>query len=103
MPPMPYQDASEAYADRFIGLMQSFRGGAEVGGPPSQKHINMLNAQSLWDATMAHSICQVLKDGVCERVVHICGSFHMKDGLGIPEHITAYRPQTSVATIVSEN
>ena len=48
----------------------------------------MLGAQSLWDATMAHSVTKALYRS--NLVVHIAGYFHVKQNLEIPEHIAHY-------------
>ena len=86
-------------------------------GFSAQKSGNMLEAQTLWDATMAYSISQAAlplsheaggsgvgsagegaERGVAERggdegealrplVVHVCGKFHCENDLGIPEHL----------------
>ena len=48
----------------------------------------MLGAQSLWDATMAHSVTKALYRS--NLVVHVAGYFHVKQNLGIPEHLAHY-------------
>ena len=54
----------------------------------------MLDAQSLWDATMAHSISSHLSTASSDRrVLHLCGRFHCEHGLGIPEHLSATAKQ----------
>ena len=34
-------------------------------------------------------------------VMHVCGKFHMEQGLGIPEHLSVYAPHARVLTVVS--
>lgn len=50
-----------------------------------------LDAQTLWDAAMAHSIASALeeagREGRRPLVVHVCGKAHIENGLGIPEHL----------------
>jgi uncharacterized iron-regulated protein len=55
---------------------------------------NMLQAQALWDATMAYSIAEHLMRHPGSRVVHMVGGFHSETGTGTPEHLAAYRPGT---------
>lgn len=57
----------------------------------------MLDAQCLWDASMAHSIAQALADAAAASpppsapplVMHVCGKFHCEHGLGVPERLEA--------------
>ena len=51
----------------------------------------MLDAQSLWDATMADSIHKAL-DKV-DRVVHVTGYFHVQYKLGLVEHLARLVPE----------
>ena len=55
----------------------------------------LLDAQSLWDATMAHSISEFLVQHPDALVLHMVGGFHVARGTGTPEHLEAYRPGTS--------
>lgn len=85
--PMPYAKASEDYAKAFakiMGLMSNDQVGNHTGVSNS-----MLDAQSLWDATMAHSIHLALKEKLV--VMHLAGYFHVQKGLGILEHLRQYR------------
>jgi uncharacterized iron-regulated protein len=50
----------------------------------------MLDAQSLWDATMAHSIASYLDEEPGALVMHAVGGFHVEYGTGIPEQLPAY-------------
>ncbi len=52
----------------------------------------MLDAQSLWDATMAHSIARYLESEPKALVMHAVGSFHVDFRTGIPEQLPIYRP-----------
>ena len=45
-----------------------------------------LEAQSLWDTSMAWSIASHLRANPGRRVMNINGSFHSDYSLGIPEH-----------------
>jgi len=58
----------------------------------------MLDAQSLWDATMADSIHQGL--GRMDRIVHVTGYFHIQYKLGLVEHLTRLKPDTEILSIV---
>merc|ERR1719397_1241767 len=58
----------------------------------------MLDAQSLWDATMAHSIAGALHRR--EKLVHVTGYFHVQHGLGTVEHLHRYSPGVETLTVV---
>ncbi|NNE70041.1 MAG: ChaN family lipoprotein, partial [Rhodothermales bacterium] len=105
--PLPYAFASEAYKAEWDALMAEAMAGMPApdsasGGNHGMGMGNALYSQSLWDATMAYSIARYLLDNPEDRVVHIVGSFHVKNGTGIPEHIEAYRPGTRQLIIVVE-
>lgn len=107
--PLPYQQASAAYKAEWDALMREAMGNMpepdSAGTPGGGMHAMMgsaLQAQSLWDATMAWSVVEYLTRHPGEQVVHIVGSFHVKNGTGIPEHISRYRPGTEMLIVVVE-
>jgi uncharacterized iron-regulated protein len=81
--PLPYNPASDAYAKKFNALMGA-SGEAKMGLN------NILDSQSLWDATMAFSIAEYLKRADDPLVVHLNGGFHTENRLGTPEHLLKY-------------
>lgn len=83
--PLPFGFASDAYAQKFNALM------GQTDSVTPQQHSPMLNAQSLWDATMAYSIAKFLKANKKALVVHLNGSFHTENRLGTAEHLLKYR------------
>jgi uncharacterized iron-regulated protein len=71
-----------------------------AGRPPSpEQNARSLEAQSLWDATMAYSIAEFLTKHPGKRVLHVNGSFHTAQRLGIVEHLMRYRPNTPVVVV----
>jgi uncharacterized iron-regulated protein len=87
--PLPYGEASDAYAKKFNALM-----GQNSDSMTPVKHSPALNAQALWDATMAFSIAEYLKRAKNPLVVHLNGAFHTENRLGTPEHLLKYAPKT---------
>jgi hypothetical protein len=63
---------------------------------------NMLDSQSLWDATMAWSIAQYLEAHPDAQVMHVVGSFHVQTGTGIPEHLMRYVPNVRTLIVTVE-
>jgi len=93
LPPLPYTGASTAYRNNFLAIME------KMGNTNPNVPTSMLDAQSLWDATMAHSIAEGLVRGL-EKIVHITGYFHIQHRLGTIEHIERYAPGTDILTVV---
>lgn len=82
--PLPFAKASPAYARKFNALMGQDSPEVKAG------LINILDSQSLWDATMAYAISRQLKKRN-SLVIHLNGSFHSEGRLGTPEHLEKYR------------
>jgi len=102
LPPLPYTEASAPYAAEFARVMEEHR---EEGKPPTPESIARgLQAQSLWDAAMAYSVADFLAKYPGRKILHINGSFHTAQRLGIVEHLQRYRPNTAVlvVTILSD-
>lgn len=109
LPPLPYAAASEAYRTKFREFWDAMAGHGEESDaePPSKAQETektaafdrFLSAQSLWDAAMADAVAQVLADTPDALVVHVNGKFHSAGGLGIPEHLLGYRPDTRFLTV----
>jgi len=55
---------------------------------------NGLQAQALWDASMAYAITTFLEVQPGALVLHMVGSFHVENHTGIPEQVQHYRPGT---------
>jgi hypothetical protein len=68
-----------------------------AGGMPSHMADfmeNGLQAQTLWDASMAYSITTFLATHPGALVVHMVGGFHVENFTGTPEKVQYYRPGT---------
>lgn len=96
--PLPYAQASAAYADKFKRLM----GGEGMAAAGAHGSPFLLDAQALRDATMAYSVAEQLRASANALVIHVNGNFHSEGGLGAPEHLRAYRTgtRTLVVTIL---
>lgn len=85
--PIPFGKSSKTYSDKFNALM---------GGHGSE---NILDSQTLWDATMAYSVSEILKQNKNSLVIHLNGSFHTENRLGTVEQLLKYRPETKVLVV----
>ena len=90
--PLPYNQPSEAYAKKFRALMG--------GSAESKMGINnILDSQTLWDATMSYSIAEFLKQNKNALVVHLNGSFHTENRLGTAEQLLKFRPKAKFIVV----
>jgi uncharacterized iron-regulated protein len=94
--PLPYSSPSEAYSKKFLSLV-----GDTHNLKMSDTVLKMLEAQNLWDATMAFSIAEVLEKSTKQKplIIHLNGSFHSANRLGIPEHLTKYLPKVKYLVV----
>jgi uncharacterized iron-regulated protein len=110
--------ASDALRAEFFALMQGMMGhggatetdsteaeatteaGAVHGGAPDLE--NLLAAQNLRDASMGYAIASFLDENPEARVVHLNGTFHSEGGLGVPEHLARYRPETRMLVVTAK-
>jgi uncharacterized iron-regulated protein len=107
LPPLPYAAASQAYRERFEREMNEethkSKPAAKPGSTPGAGHEaesdHALEAQSLWDATMADSIARFLREHPGKHVLQINGSFHSEYHQGILEHLERYRPATTTLVV----
>ncbi len=90
----PEAVAKEAEADEAADTSE----GGSTHGTGS-----MLDAQSLWDATMAWSIAEHLTRIPGSKITHMVGGFHVDTGTGIPEHLSQYRPGTRMLIISTQS
>lgn len=92
LPPLPYPEPSPAYRAEWDELMGD--AGDHLPGSP-------LDAQTLWDAAMGHSVATTIDAREGALVVHLAGGFHVENGTGIPEALEHYRPGTTALLIAA--
>ncbi|BDC48581.1 hypothetical protein F183_A08970 [Bryobacterales bacterium F-183] len=100
LPPLPYAEATEAYATKFNKIMASaIPAGSANPGAPKRDPKWGLDAQSLWDATMAYFVSQALERHPKQQVVHVNGGFHTEQNMGLVDHLKLYRPGVDVMVV----
>jgi len=104
--PLPFPGPSDDYRAEWDALMGAMMGdhGAQ-GHPEGEAHGDgadgPLEAQALWDATMAHSVARALDAASGRRLVlHLTGGFHVGNRTGTPEALLHYRPGTSYLVVM---
>lgn len=115
LPPLPFPQASEAYAAKFNEAMGGPPGRALSSPPqpagatstrqPAAQQANphggahLLEAQTLRDASMAYAISDFLKRQHDALVVQVNGTFHSEQRLGVPEQLLHYRPKARAVVV----
>lgn len=90
--PLPFPNPSDAYRAKFNALMGA--------SPEANMGLNnILDSQTLWDATMAHSVAEFLKKEKTALVVHLNGSFHTENRLGTVEQLQKYAPAAQILVV----
>merc|ERR1712028_191210 len=59
----------------------------------------MIDPVALWDATMAHRIAECFAGSSDHFMVHICGSFHCQNRLGLVEMLQHYNKELKVMVV----
>ena len=90
--PLPYLAPSAEYSAKFNALMGGVK--SETAAPSK-----ILEAQALWDATMAFSIAEHLKKEPTALIVHLNGSFHTENRLGTAEQFLKLNPGAKITVV----
>jgi uncharacterized iron-regulated protein len=97
--PLPYDTATGAYYAKLTGLPQHAAGAlndtakAKAAPMMNMGGFNLVQAQSLWDATMAYSISKYLKKHKGKKVMQVNGKFHSDEGFAIATQLGYYSPK----------
>jgi len=108
--PLPYDTATGAYAEKLMALMSHMpapkkKDTASAGQPrpvPSKPSYNIVQGQSLWDATMAYSIYRYRKAHPDAKILHLNGRFHTEEYYGIVQRLKGYDPNIKPLVITGE-
>ncbi len=97
MAPLPYKLASGKYAEKLDALMSHGSGSLDTTKTNDTVMLktlafDMKPGQSLWDATMAYSVYQYLKEHPDGKVLHLNGRFHTDEYFGIIQRLAEFDP-----------
>jgi uncharacterized iron-regulated protein len=96
--PLPVKPPSEKMKNNFQAIQDK-----DLMMKSAHKEIfgdsHFLEAQNMWDATMAYSINEELSNTPKALILHLNGYFHTMSGAGIPEHLSHYRPDVQMIII----
>ena len=56
----------------------------------SMGNFDLVTAQSLWDATMAYSICSYYKKHKSNKIMQVNGRFHSDEGFAVAAQLANY-------------
>ncbi|HXC07194.1 MAG TPA: ChaN family lipoprotein [Bacteroidia bacterium] len=99
--PLPYDTATGAYYEKL--MKESGHTGKKdtvlSKAPPMMGNFNLVQAQSLWDATMAWSVAECLKKNKGYKVMQVNGRFHSDEGFAVVTQLKKYAPQARTVII----
>lgn len=84
-----------AYREKFFAAMHVGHGGADV----STRMENTYLAQLLRDNTMAGQVINALEQHPGHQVIHVTGTFHAEERLGMVAVLEKLRPELNVAVV----
>jgi uncharacterized iron-regulated protein len=95
LPPLPYEVASGGYYEKLTALSHdtpvTSKDTAKVKMPVMPMgQFNLIDAQSLWDATMAYSISEYAKKNRKKKIMQVNGKFHSDEGFAIVTQLKKY-------------
>jgi uncharacterized iron-regulated protein len=109
--PLPYDTAQGPYYEKLQALSShapapapaAITDTAKAAAPAlpvmSMGDFNLIMAQSLWDATMAYSISEFLKNNKGTKVMHVNGRFHSDEGFAVATQLKKYAPKAKMLII----
>lgn len=106
--PVPFDTASGKYYEKLMGLTnhspapaKTDTGIKKMPPPMSMGGFSLIQGQSLWDATMAYSISEYLKNNKGQKVLQVNGRFHSDEGFAIVTQLKKYCPKVKSLIISS--
>jgi uncharacterized iron-regulated protein len=102
LPDNPFVD-TPAYRKKFFDTLGGSHGGSNDAGDAPSDHStrleNSYKAQLLRDNTMADQVIMALDDKPDRQVVHLTGTFHAENRLGMVAVLEKKRPELEVAVV----
>ncbi len=98
--PLPYDTIEGTYRQKLIDLMTKIPEAQmedtesdtpdEMKKMPKMPSLNIIQGQSLWNATMAYSIAEYLTEHPGKKVMFVNGRMHSDEHFGVPEQLNVY-------------
>lgn len=98
--PLPYKVATGAYYNKLMEMsghtMAPATDSTKAKAPPMPMGgFDLPTAQSLWDATMAYSICSYYKKHKDHKIMQVNGRFHSDEGFAVAGQLKNYNKKIS--------
>lgn len=97
--PIPYDTATGDYYAKLTGIRHDAASKDTAKPMPAMPGFNLVMAQSLWDATMAYSIAEYLKEHRGKKVMQVNGKFHSDEGFAVPYQLNKYKTKAKMLII----
>lgn len=106
--PLPYDTASGDYYNKLMGLNNHGTGTKTDSNKTKMPAMmmggfNLVTAQSLWDATMAFSIAEYLKNNKGCKILQLNGKFHSDEKMAIYTQLKKYNKKAKALVISTLN
>lgn len=98
LPDQPLVD-TQAYRNKFFEALGGGHGSGDDQSGPSERLENSYRAQLLRDNTMADQVITGLEKNPDHQLIHVTGTFHSEDRLGMVAVLEKKRPELEVAVI----
>lgn len=98
LPETPFVD-TPAYRRKFFDTLGGGHGSNHNKADVSERLENSYQAQLLRDNTMADRVIKALEDHPGHQVIHLTGTFHAEDRLGMVAVLEEKRPDLDVAVV----
>jgi uncharacterized iron-regulated protein len=99
--PLPYDTASGKYHEKLVGLFDQGGSKKKKQSSSTGESFSLVMAQSLWDATMAFSIYEYLKQNPSKKVFQVNGRFHSDEHFAVTTQLKKYNPNLKYLVISS--
>lgn len=101
--PLPYDTAEGKYYEKLMSVTHDSPAPVDTAKKqpvmPNTNAFSMVMGQSLWDATMAHSISRYLKEHPDMKIFQVKGRFHSDEGFAVVTQLKKYSPNAKVLII----
>jgi len=110
--PLPYDTATGAYYQKLLSVKKNMPFSLPKKTPTdadtlkkmkmpviSMPEFKINQGQSLWDATMAHSLVRFSNKNTNKKIMHINGRFHSDEYFGVVQQLKKYAPDIKTLVV----
>lgn len=101
--PLPYDTAEGKYYEKLMTVTHDAPAPMDTSKKqpvmPNTNAFSMVMGQSLWDATMAHSIARYFAAHTGSKIFQVNGRFHSDEGFAVVTQLKKYSPEIKTLVI----